>query len=167
MIEKILLKLNSFIEAFLQEISPNIKKKQTIVKCKCLSGNTFIGTPNGSLNIKDIRSHATVWTLDKLGNKKSAVALKVGKVRAPSTHKMVHIILDDGRELFASEGHPTIDGRTLEDLKSGQVIDNARIKSVEIVPYDQAYTYDLLPSGVTGFYFANGISVGSTLKQNN
>jgi len=36
-----------------------------------------------------------------------------------STHEMVHIILNDGRERWASPGHPTIDGRKLGDLKGG------------------------------------------------
>jgi hypothetical protein len=34
---------------------------------------------------------------------------------------------------------------------------------VELFPYDHPATYDLLPSGATGFYWADGILIGSTL----
>ena len=77
---------------------------------------------------------------------------------------MVHLVLDNGRELFASLGHPTTDGRVFGDVKSGDVIDNSYVKSVELVLYGDGYTYDILPSGDTGFYWANEILVGSTLK---
>jgi hypothetical protein len=80
-----------------------------------------------------------------------------------STHEMVHIILNDGRERWASPGHPTIDGRKLGDLKAGDSLGGARITFIERVPYDQSATYDLLPSGGTGFYRANGILLASTL----
>jgi len=130
----------------------------------CLSGNTLIDTPQGQVNIKELRSGMSVFTSDKLGNKQPAIILKVGKTEVPSTHMMAHVILDDGRELFASPAHPTADGRTIGDLKSGDVLDHSLVKIVELVPYDQKYTYDILPSGETGFYWANGILVGSTLK---
>ena len=130
----------------------------------CLSGNTLIDTPNGNINIKDLRSGMPVWTSDRSGHRQPAIILKVGGAQVPPTHRMVHLVLDNGRELFASQGHPTADGRTFGDLKLGDVIDNSHVKSVEIVPYNEKYTYDILPSGDTGFYWANGILVGSTLK---
>jgi len=129
----------------------------------CLSGNTFIDTPNGPVKVNELRTGMLVWTADRLGHNESAIILKVGKTQVHPTHKVVHLILDDGRELFASQGHPTADGRMLGGLKSGDVIDNSHVKTTELVPYGQMYTYDLLPSGDTGFYFANGVLVGSTL----
>ena len=77
---------------------------------------------------------------------------------------MVHLILNDGRDLFVSPGHPTIDGRTVGDLVSGEIYDGATIISTMHVPYGEGATYDLLPSGDTGFYWANGILIGSTLR---
>lgn len=130
----------------------------------CLSGNTLIATPNGNINIKELKPGMSVWTSDKLGNKQPAVVVKIGKSQVPPMHEMVHIILEDRRELFVSPGHPTAGDRTFADIKSGDVVDNSYVKSVELVPYDQKYTYDILPSGDTGFYWANGILVGSTLK---
>ncbi len=132
--------------------------------CVCLSGDTIIDTPNGSVNIKKLKDGMPVWTLDNLGHKQPAIILKSGKTLVPSTHTMIHIVLDDGRELFASARHPTADGRLLGDLTKGDILDNSPVRSVEHVPYNETYTYDILPSGSTGFYWADGILVGSTLK---
>ncbi len=133
----------------------------------CLSGDTYIDTPNGPVNIKQLKDGMSVWTLDNLGHKQPAIILKIGKTLVPSTHIMLHIVLDDGRELFASAGHPTADGRLLGDLTKGDILDNSRVKSIEHVAYNETYTYDILPSGSTGFYWANEILMGSTLKQGN
>ena len=78
---------------------------------------------------------------------------------------MIHLTLNDGRELWASPGHPTSDGRTMGTLKIGDMLDGAQIMKLERVPYGGTATYDILPSGDTGFYWANGILMGSTLKK--
>ncbi|HUH61314.1 MAG TPA: Hint domain-containing protein, partial [Candidatus Eisenbacteria bacterium] len=130
----------------------------------CLSGNTVIDTPEGYLNVTELKTGMQVWTQDNFGHKQTGTVLQVSKTLVPPTHKMVHLILSDGRELFASPGHPTTDGRVLGDLKVGDILDGAKIKTVELVPYDENYTYDILPSGPTGFYWANGILLKSTLK---
>jgi hypothetical protein len=65
--------------------------------------------------------------------------------------------------LFVSPGHPTADAREAGDLNPGDVLDGAVLVSAERVQYEAGHTYDLLPSGETGFYFANGIPLGSTL----
>jgi hypothetical protein len=77
---------------------------------------------------------------------------------------MVHLILKDGRELYASPGHPTTDGRKLGQLKVGDSLDGSVVMVAQLVPYNQSHTYDLLPAGDTGFYWANGILIASTLK---
>jgi len=130
----------------------------------CLSGNTVINTPNGAVNVKELKIGMSVWTVDELGHKQSAIIMKTSKVPVSSTHNMVHIILDDNRELFASPRHPTADDRFIGNLSLGDMLDNSPVKSIQLVSYDENYTYDILPSGQTGFYWANGILVGSTLK---
>jgi len=130
----------------------------------CLSGNTFIDTPNGKINIKELTVEMSIWTADKLGNREIAIILKTTKTEVPPTHLMVRIMLNDGRELSASPGHPTSDGRTFGNLRAGNSLDNSIVKIAELVPYDQKYTYDILPSGETEFYWANGVLVGSSLK---
>ena len=86
-------------------------------------------------------------------------------IRVPATHQVIHVRLSDGRELWVSPGHPTADGRRLVDLKIGDVLDSARVTLVERVRYLGITTFDILPSGSTGFYWANGILLGSTLKE--
>jgi len=130
----------------------------------CLSENTTIDTPEGNLNVTELKTGMQVWTQDNLGHKQAGTILKVGRTLVLPTHEMVHLVLDDGRELFASPGHPTTDGRLLGDLKAGDILDGAKIKAVGLVPYNGNYTYDILPSGSTGFYFADGILLKSTLK---
>ncbi len=130
----------------------------------CLSENTVIDTPNGPVNVKELKDGMIVWTQDISGNKYATTILKTGKTLVPPTHKMVHIILDDKRELYVSPNHPTADGRLFVDLLAGDTLDGSQIKSAELIPYNGTYTYDILPSGQTGFYWADGILVKSTLK---
>ncbi len=130
----------------------------------CLSGDTVIDTLQGSVNVKDLTVGMSVWTLDQQGERVSAPAIRVSMTPVPLTHVMVHLILDDGRQLYASPRHPTTDGRTLGDLRAGDPLDGSHVMVAQLVPYNQSYTYDLLPAGDTGFYWANGILVASTLK---
>src|SRR5229473_979161 len=73
------------------------------------------------------------------------------------------ICLADGRELLASPGHLTSDGRPLGSLGRGDALDGSTVTLWELVPYAGARTYDLLPAGPTGTYWANGILLSSTL----
>jgi hypothetical protein len=82
----------------------------------------------------------------------------------PATHEVVRLALDDGRVVYVSPGHPTADGRRVGDLVAGDAMDDARIASVERVAYSGGATYDILPAGTTGAYWANGVVLGSTLR---
>lgn len=129
----------------------------------CLSVHTMIDTPNGPKAVEDLRVGDQVWSVDVGGERLAATVLRVAQTQVPADHQMVRIILTDGRELYASLGHPTADGRILGDLQPGDILDGGRVVSIERGPYNQPATYDLLPSGGTGFYWANGILIGSTL----
>jgi len=129
----------------------------------CLAGGTLIDTPSGSVPVKDLQVGMPVWTTDKTGQRVSGVITKTSKVPVPPTHQMVHLVLNDDRELFVSPGHPTTDGRTVGDLILDDLYDGASVVSIERVSYSDGATYDLLPSGETGFYWANGVLLGSTL----
>ncbi|MEO5974023.1 MAG: Hint domain-containing protein [Ilumatobacteraceae bacterium] len=131
----------------------------------CLAGDTLISTPSGLVPVKDLRIGMAVWTVDKFGRRVSGIVVETSKVSVPNTHQMVHLVLDDGRELFVSAGHPTIDGRNVGDLSPGDGYDRALVVSAQRVPYGEGATYDVLPSGDTGFYWANGVLLGSTLNQ--
>lgn len=131
----------------------------------CLSDNTHISTPNGSVLVKELKEGMIVWTADMNGNKQPSVVLKTTKVQVPHDHNVVHLVLDNGRELLASPRHPLSDGRLLANIKLNDLVDGSRVVSAELIPYTSEYTYDILPSGETGFYWANGILVKSTLAK--
>ena len=131
----------------------------------CLAAGSLIDTPHGPVAVENLEIGDAVWTLNEAGERVPGTILEVGSVRVPSTHQVIHILLRDGRELWASPGHPTADHRILGDLKTGDILDGARIMLMERFPYQGAATYDLLPSGDTGFYWANDILMGSTMKK--
>jgi hypothetical protein len=142
-----------------------VQTQPSIATCPvCLAAQTRIDTPRGAVVVTDLRPGDLVWTVDASGARVAAPILQMVRVPVPATHQMVHLTLADGRELWASPGHPTSDGRQLGDLAAGSLLDGARILTAERVPYGQPATYDLLPASATGFYWANGILMGSTLK---
>jgi hypothetical protein len=129
----------------------------------CLAVGTLIDTPRGAVRVEKLQVGDQVWTMSESGVRVAGEIDRLGSVRVPSRHQIIHIALSDGRELWASPGHPTADGRRLDDLRLHDALDGARIVLVERLPYAGSNTYDLLPSGDTGFYWANGILLGSTL----
>ena len=131
----------------------------------CLAAGTLIDTPRGAIRVEELRVGDQVWTMNEAGERVPAVILKAGGVRVPVTHQVIHFVLSDGRELWASAGHPTADGRRVADLEAGDILDGASVTLVEYLRYQGTVTFDILPSGSTGFYWANGILLGSTLKE--
>jgi len=129
----------------------------------CLSGDTLVDTPSGQLNVKSIAVGTLIWTVDKFGNRVVGTTLQIKRTQVPPLDMIVHVVLLDGRQVYASFGHPTTDGRTIGQLKPGDQLDHSTVKIAELIPYNEAYTYDLLPSGDTGFYWANGILLASTI----
>lgn len=130
----------------------------------CLAGGTRIDTPTGSVAVKDIQVGISIWTTDTVGHRVAGVVMRVSRVPVPPTHQMVHLVLSDGRALFASPGHPTTDGHHVGDLVQGEQYDGSVVISTQRVSYGEGATYDVLPSGDTGFYWANGVLLGSTLR---
>ena len=129
----------------------------------CLGKNTLIDTPTGAIPVEEMRQGTAIWTMNNLGERVSTIVVDIAKTPVPSTHKVVHLILEDGREVFVSPGHPVGDGRTVGELAVGDVISGGRVVSAEKVWYRLGFTYDILPSGETGLYWANGILLESTL----
>jgi hypothetical protein len=129
----------------------------------CLAAATLIATPGGDIRVTDIKVGTLVWTAAGDGTRIAAPVVKAGSIEVPSGHLMVHLRLADGRELLASPGHRTADGRPLGSLSVGDELGGSRITLWELVPYGDSRTYDLLPRGPTGKYWANGILLSSTL----
>ena len=130
----------------------------------CLALGTRIATPRGEVAVEDLRAGDTVWTIDARGERLAAPLIAVGSMPVPATHEVVRLALDDGRVVLVSPGHPTADGARVGDLAAGDALDGARIASVERVRYESGATYDILPAGTTGAYWANGVLLGSTLR---
>lgn len=130
----------------------------------CLAAATLISTPHGDVRVTDIEPGILVWTANVAGVRVAAKVLEVGSTPVPATHRMVHLVLADGRELLASPGHRAADGRQLGSIAAGDTLDGSMVTRWELVPYGGDRTYDLLPAGPTGTYWANGILLSSTLS---
>jgi hypothetical protein len=129
----------------------------------CLAANTLIATPRGAVRVIDITPGMVIWTLSADGRRVAAPVLEVGSTQVPAGHLMVRLKLADGRQLLASPGHRTGDGRPLGTLAVGDRVDGSAVTGWELVAYAGDRTYDLLPAGSTGTYWANGILLSSTL----
>ncbi len=144
----------------------NQQAENVVLTCPiCLAGETRIDTPSGPVPVKDIRMGMMVWSPRPDGNLEAVPVLTVGKTRVPPGHRLVHLRLSDGRDLLASPGHPTLDGRTIGSLTMGEGVDGATVIAKDTAPPGEEFTYDLLPAGETGGYRANGIPLRSTLYQ--
>jgi hypothetical protein len=141
------------------------QRTHSIATCPiCLAEGTLIDTPSGPVPVQDLRPGMLVWTEHRAGGRVAKRVLQIGKTVVPSTHQVVHLILDDGRELWVSPGHPTADGRRVGQLRAGDQLDGGTIRSASLERYPTYAVYDLLPAGETGFYWADGILLSSTLK---
>jgi hypothetical protein len=130
----------------------------------CLAVGTRIATPRGGVAVEDLRVGDVVWTTGPSGERIAAPLVAVGSTPVPGTHEVVRVALDDGRVVFVSPGHPTADGRRVGDLVAGDALNGARVTTAERVRYLGGATYDILPAGATGVYWANAVLLGSTLR---
>jgi hypothetical protein len=128
----------------------------------CASPDTPIATPEGERAIAELRAGDLVYSVDH-GATVAVPLLGVGSTRVEN-HRVVRLVLDDGRVLEVSPRHPTADGRRFADLVPGSRLDERHVVvSAELVPYHYERTYDVLPASSTGTYFAAGALIGSTL----
>jgi hypothetical protein len=129
----------------------------------CLAAATLIDTPAGPVRVTDLTLGEAVWTAAADGSRLVARVTAVGSVAFPLGHDAIRIELSDGRDVTASAGHPTADGRKVGELRAGDRLDGATVAAATVVHLDDGATYDLLPSGPTGTYWADGVLLGSTL----
>lgn len=146
-------------------ITITVQEDSFLTSCPiCLSRGTLIDTPNGPVAVEQLSVGDLVWTVDAAGRRVTMPLLQVGLTTVLASHRVVHIVLDDGRKLWVSPGHPLADGRMAEELHLMDPVDGARVVTVELVNYAGGATFDILPDGATGHYWANGILLGSTLS---
>jgi hypothetical protein len=130
----------------------------------CLAEGTLIDTPNGPVPVEKLQKGMTVYTQDLTGKKIAGVITATASAQSPTLFQIIRIALNDGRVVSASPGHPTTDGRTIGELKVGDSLDGGIVAAVTAVPYS-GYTFDILPDGGSGYYWANGVLLKSTLAQ--
>jgi hypothetical protein len=129
----------------------------------CLAAGDSIATPAGPVLVGNLHAGMMVWTLNGAGGRVAAPVLLVGHRRAAPGQQVVRLTLSDGRVVEASPGHPTADGRHVGELKPSDLLDGSHLTAVERIPY-VGDTWDLLPDGQTGLYWANGVPLRSTLS---
>ncbi len=127
----------------------------------CLAATTRIATPHGPILVSDLRAGMLVWTVDA-GKRVAAPIAIVRYTPAPFGHRVIRVVLADGRAVVASPGHPTGDGRRVGELNPGDLLDGSRVAMINVLPYS-GDTWDLLPLSSTGTYWADGVLLGSTL----
>src|SRR5450759_3082673 len=115
----------------------------------CLAASTLIETPSGVVRGVDVQPGMLVWTMSASGTRVAAPGVEVGSTPVPAGHLMGQLKLAAGRPLGA--------------LSVGDRLDGSTVTQWELVPYAGDRTYDLLPAGPTGTYWANGILLSSTL----
>jgi hypothetical protein len=130
---------------------------------QCLASYDYIATPTGPVPVTQVRPGTIVWTMDRVGRRVAAPVTRVSHTPARPGHHMLRLVLADGRVVEASPGHPTADGRNVSELKPGDIFDGSRLSRVDEIAY-VGDTWDLLPAGQTGAYWADEVLLGSTLK---
>ncbi len=129
----------------------------------CLAKGTLIATPDGLVPVEQLHRGMSVWTVDDRGRPVAAELIQTTATSVTSPFQVVRVKLNDGRSVTASPGHPSAAGRALGDYRVGDTLDGALVTAVDYLPYDGDMTYDLLPAGGTGLYWANGVLLKSTL----
>lgn len=141
-----------------------LKQEPSFNTCPiCLARGTLIDTPEGPVPVEQLSRGMPVWTVDESGQTVAAIVLETVTTPVPPSFRVVRVVLRDGRTVTASPGHPSAEGRPLGEYRVDDALDGSVVASIEYIRYEEPATYDILPSGGTGLYRANGILLKSTL----
>ncbi|MCB0839978.1 MAG: hypothetical protein KDD99_25085 [Bacteroidetes bacterium] len=133
--------------------------------CICLHPQTMILTYEGEKEVQSISEGEYIWTLNECEEKELQPVIWTNQVKVPASHQLLDIAFENGQHLKVSPLHPDIQGNALKDLTIGSYLNGEKVVSIEMIPANIPATWDILPAGATGAYFANGVAIGSTLKE--
>ena len=174
-------------DRFIRKLGPNeylyIINGEYIIgprnNCRCMPNTIRILTSQGEKQIDNIQIGDSVYTFNNNDGKILAPIIQVNKIPVHCGYTMIKITLENGKSIQASLNHPipiernyaSSSGNQYEvllfsDIKKGDHIGNSIVVSIEFVNYNGGFTYDILPAGESGYYWADGVLVGSTLFQN-
>lgn len=136
---------------------------QRCSRCKCLPGDAAIATPDGERPVRDLSIGDRIWTETREGRRIAAPIVERTQVPAPPGHRMLELVLEDGRVVRASPTHPAADGAPLETFTIGTELDGSRVRQSRLLSGSVDATWDVLPAGETGIYWVGGVRVRSTL----
>jgi hypothetical protein len=130
----------------------------------CAAPDTPVATPSGERRIAELRAGDLVYSIEDSAIV-AAPILRTGSTPVRG-HRVLRVVLESGAVLELSPGHPTADGRRFDQLAPGSMLgETQRVRSVELIDYAHARTYDILPASSSGIYFAAGAPIGSTLRR--
>ena len=129
----------------------------------CLARGTLIDTPDGPIAVDALQLGDQIWTMDADGRRVAGTVIALGSTVAPASHQVIRLTLADGRTVSASPGHPLADGRLVGALRIGDLVDTSAVIGMDWLSYGGGETFDLVASGATGGYYADGIPLGTTL----
>jgi hypothetical protein len=132
---------------------------------KCLPPDARIATPSGDVSIRELQVGSAIWTRSLDGRRIAARVEAIASVELTGEHHVARIVLADGRALTVSPEHPLADSRAVQQLAVGDAYDDSSIVTLELVRYTGTRTYDVVPSGATGVYWADGIPLTSTIRR--
>ncbi|HVL90118.1 MAG TPA: Hint domain-containing protein [Actinomycetota bacterium] len=127
----------------------------------CLDGETRIRVPGGERPVRLLRQGDPVLSVGRGGE--TIVTTVRRWVRRPAHGPLLAFELADRRRLRMAGAHPLPDGRPAGMLAPGDELGGSRILRRDAVEPSGGATYDILPDGPTGHYWANGILVASTI----
>ncbi len=131
---------------------------------RCLALGTKISSLKGRIAVERLKKNDLVWTVDARGNKMLQPIIRIKKTYVGNSHIICSLFLSDKRQISVSPLHPLFSEQSaVKDLKKGDIYNDAMVIKNEIQFYRSFYTFDILPAGESGAYFANGILLGSTL----
>lgn len=131
---------------------------------RCLDGTALIATPSGERLVATLVVGDLVYTEDARGLRVAAPILRVRRVGVPTSHRVVVVTLADGRRVRVSAEHPLASDGVIGNVAVGGQLDGSLVIDRQLVAPTGGATWDILPAGDTGHYWANGVRLGSTLR---